>query len=76
MTRVELARHVAKAFGMDDSKIRAATDLEMDSSSKRYPLPPRTCLDVTHTEKVLGRINVGVEEGLEMWKRERSEPIR
>jgi len=75
MTRVELAKHVAKAFGLDQSKVRAATDAEMDANQEKEPLPPHTCLDVTKTEQILGRTNVGVDEGLEMWKRERSEPI-
>ena len=75
MTRVDLARHVAKVFGLDESKVRAATDAEMDPSQETDPLPPHTRLDVTKTEQVLGRTNLGVDEGLEVWKQEMLEPI-
>ena len=75
MNRVELAQHVAKAFGFDASKIRAATEDEMDPSLEKYPLPPKSCLDVAETERILERTNLGIEEGLEMWKKERLETV-
>ena len=76
MNRVELAKYVAKAFGFEQSKIRAATEAEMDPTFEKYPLPPRSCLDVTKTEQILGRTNLGIEERLEVWKKERLEPIK
>ncbi len=39
------------------------------------PLPRRTCLDVTETERRLGRVNIGVAEGLQEWKRQMAEPV-
>lgn len=76
VSRVELARRVAKVFGFKDAKIREAREDEMDPSLERYPLPPRSCLDVTQTERILERTNLGVEAGLEVWKREMAEPVR
>jgi dTDP-4-dehydrorhamnose reductase len=76
MNRVELARFVAKAFEFDTSQIRAARDDEMDPSLEKYPLPPRSCLDVKKTEQILERRNLGIEESLEVWKRERAEKVR
>ena len=78
MSRVELGRQVALAFGLDVSKVRAATAAEMERGLKEAapgPLPRRTCLDVSETERRLGRTNVGVAEGLQAWKREMGEPI-
>ena len=76
MNRVELARHVAKAFDFDTSRIRAATEEEMDPGLEKYPLPPRSCLDVAQTERILQRTNLGIEESLEVWKRERTDTGR
>jgi dTDP-4-dehydrorhamnose reductase len=76
MNRVQLAKHVAKSFGFDDSRIRAATEEEMDPSLEEYPLPPRSCLDVKKTERILERTNLGIEEGLEAWKKEMAEVVK
>lgn len=75
LTRVELGHQVAKVFGLDSSKIRAATEAEMDPNTLSGPLPIRSCLDVTETERRLERTNLGVEEGLQEWKRQMAEPI-
>lgn len=77
VTRVELGRQVALAFGLDASKVRAATAAEMDLETQegRSPLPRRTCLNVTQTERLLGRTNVGLVEGLQRWKKERAEQV-
>ncbi len=75
VTRVEYARHVARAFGFDTSKIRAAHEDEMDPSLEEFPLPLRSSLDVNKTELILERTNLGVDEALEVWKKERMEPV-
>ena len=76
--RVELGRQVAQAFGLNASKVRAATQAEMEHGMKVHapgPLPRRTCLDVADTERLLGRVNVGLAEGLQEWKRQMVEPV-
>lgn len=75
VTRVELGRQVALAFGQDVSKVRAATAEEMDPSILGGPLPRRTCLDVSETERLLGRTNLGLVEGLQVWKQQMAEPV-
>ena len=69
-TRVELGWLVAETFGFDQSRVRAATEAEMDISllqDEPY-LPPRTPLDVSESERRLGRKMMGVKEGLREWK--------
>ena len=65
-----------RLFGLDPSKVRVATEAEMDPSTLSGPLPIRTCLDVTETERILERTNLGVKEGLQEWKRQMAEPIK
>jgi dTDP-4-dehydrorhamnose reductase len=76
-SRVALGRHVARTFGLDESRVRGATQAEMDLSHMegRSPLPLRSCLDVSETERRLGRRNLGIEEGFEKWKRQMAEPV-
>ena len=76
ITRVELGRQVAKAFGLDPSKVRTATEVEMDPGILSSPLPIRTSLDATETERILERTNLGIEEGLQEWKRQVAEPVK
>ena len=78
--RVELGRQVARAFELDVSKVRAATTKEMEEIGRKNgygpPVPLRTCLDVAETERVLGRTNVGLVDGLQRWKQEMAESVR
>ena len=76
-TRVELGRQVAQTFGFDPSRVRAATAAELEEIGRTQgfgpPVPHRTCLDATETERILGRTNAGVAEGLRRWKAEMAE---
>ncbi|MGA2381561.1 MAG: SDR family oxidoreductase [Spirochaetia bacterium] len=75
VTRTELARLVANAFGLDVLRIREAREEEMNAAVLVGPLPERTCLDVRKTENELERRNLPVEEGFEEWKREMTEAV-
>lgn len=75
VTRVELGRLVALAFGLDPAKVRGASESEMDPSTLSGPLPTKTWLDVLQTERLLERRNIPVEEGLQEWKRQMSEKV-
>ncbi len=77
VTRVELGRLVARTFGFDPARVRAATAAELAEIGRTTgfgpPVPYRTCLDVSETERILGRTNIGVAEGLRRWKEENLE---
>jgi len=73
ITRVELAKKVAKIFGFDEGLINASfrdrTDFR-EWVGEDLHLPKETCLDTTGTERKLGRKNLGIEEGLIQFKDE------
>lgn len=75
VSRVDLGKLVARTFGLDESKVRAARPEEMDLRTQegKSPLPRRTHLDVTETERRLDRTNIGANEGLREWKRQMEE---
>lgn len=75
VSRVELGRLVALAFNLDQTKVRAASEAEMDPSTLGGRLPTNTWLDVLQTERLLERRNIPVEEGLQEWKRQMSEKV-
>jgi dTDP-4-dehydrorhamnose reductase len=73
--RLQVAQAVADVFGLDKSKIRQATQEEMDASTLAGKLrPPRDSrLSVTQSEARLGRINLGLSAGLEEYRRQLTE---
>ena len=75
VSRLELARAVADAFELDGSLVRAATDDEMDLSLLEGELSPPldSRLRVAQTEARLGRVNVGLREGLREYRRQLEE---
>jgi dTDP-4-dehydrorhamnose reductase len=70
-SRVELGRIVADTFGFEPSRVREATEAEMQKPGELLPL--YTCLDVSATEAALDRINIPVTEGIAVWKEQLSE---
>jgi len=73
ITRVELARKVAKIFGFDEELISTSFREKIDLTEwvgENLRLPKKTCLDTTETERRLGRKNLGIEEGLIQFKKE------
>lgn len=73
ITRIELARKVAKVFGFDEGLISASFKDRTDFGEwveENLHLPKETCLDTAGTERKLGRKNLGVEEGLIHFKKE------
>jgi dTDP-4-dehydrorhamnose reductase len=72
VSRLELARAVAGAFDFDAALVRAATDDEMDLSRLEGKLfaPPDSRLRVDQSEARLGRVNVGLREGLREYRRQ------
>ncbi len=66
VTRVELGKIVARTFGFDESRVRAARSDEMQRPDEILPI--RSCLDVSTTEHALGRKIVPVETGMAIWK--------
>ena len=73
ITRVELAKKVAKIFGFNEQLIstnfKGRNDLN-DWIGDNLRLPKETCLDVTETEEKLNRKNIGIEDGLTKFKEE------
>lgn len=73
ITRVELAKKVAKIFGFDEQIISTVFRDKNDLNKwigGNLRLPKETCLDVTETEKKLNRKNLGIENGLIKFKKE------
>jgi len=73
ITRVELAKKVAKIFGFDEQLITTAFRDKNDLNEwigSNLRLPKKTCLDTTETEERLNRKNLGIEEGLIKFKKE------
>ncbi len=70
LDRVELGRLVARTFGLDAGRVRAASEAEMNAADAGPPVPLRTCLDTGRTERILERRNLPPEEGLLIWKTE------
>lgn len=73
ITRVELAKKVAKIFGFDEQLITTAFRDKNDLNEwigGNLRLPKKTCLDTTETEERLNRKNLGIEEGLIKFKKE------
>jgi len=73
ITRVELAKKVARIFGFDEQLISTAFRDKNDLNEwigGNLRLPKKTCLDVTETEERLNRKNLGIEEGLIKFKKE------
>jgi len=73
ITRVELAKKVAKIFGFDEQLITTAFKDKNDLNEwigGNLRLPKKTCLDTTETEERLNRKNLGIEEGLIKFKKE------
>ncbi len=68
-----MAKKVAKIFDFDEELIstsfRGKTDLA-EWVEEDLRLPRETCLDTTWTEKRLARKNLGVEEGLDQFRKE------
>lgn len=79
ITRIDLARKVAKVFGFDEGLISTSFHSEADliewnPTGLRWPKEP--CLDTTESQRKLGRKNLGVEEMLIQYKKEIEEVIR
>lgn len=73
ITRIELAKKVAKIFGFDEGLIGVSFKDRADIGEwlgEDLLLPKETCLDTTGTEEKLGRKNLGVDEGLIQFKNE------
>lgn len=73
ITRVELAKKVAKIFGFDEQLVTTAFRDKNDLNEwigGNLRLPKKTCLDTTETEERLNRKNLGIEEGLIKFKKE------
>jgi dTDP-4-dehydrorhamnose reductase len=75
VSRLELGLAAADAFGFDTGLVRAATEEEMDPSVLEGELTPPldSRLRVAQTEARLGRVNVGLREGLREYRRQRQE---
>jgi len=73
ITRVELAKKVARIFGFDEQLISTSFRDKNDLNEwigGNLRLPKETCLDTTETEERLNRKNLGIEEGLIRFKKE------
>jgi dTDP-4-dehydrorhamnose reductase len=72
VSRLELAMAVADAFGYDRTLVRAASAHEMDTSLLAGKLTaPRDCrLLVAASEARLGRFNLGIQVGLQEYRRQ------
>ncbi len=72
MSRLELAEAVADTFGFDRGLVRAATQEEMDVRrlQNRLAAPFDCRLAVAQSEARLGRINLGLREGLESFRQQ------
>jgi len=73
ITRVELAKKVARIFGFDKQLISTSFRDKNDLNEwidDNLRLPKKTCLDTTETEEKLNRKNLGIEEGLIEFKKE------
>lgn len=74
--RLEYTEAVAEAFGYDQNLIRLAEEGETGALTRpdEVRVPPRdTRLSVAKTEERLGRVNMGVRQGLQQYKRELQE---
>ncbi len=71
-SRLELAQAVADVFGYDKELVRPASTPEMDVShlQGRLAAPRDSRLKVTSSEARLGRVNLGLREGLEEYRRQ------
>ena len=76
VTRLELAEAVGEVFDFDKALIQAASEQEMADlgrfEGRRKP-PEDTRLEVAYTEARLGRVNAGVYDGLEQFRRQLTE---
>jgi dTDP-4-dehydrorhamnose reductase len=72
VNRLELAQAVAEVFGYDGRLVRPASTEEMDVLSLHGKLtaPRDSRLKVAHSEAQLGRVNLGLREGLEEYRRQ------
>ena len=73
MTRLEVAEAVGEVFDFDKALIRPASEQEMADLSRfegRRKPPEDTRLEVAYTEARLNRVNAGMYDGLEQFRRQ------
>jgi dTDP-4-dehydrorhamnose reductase len=75
VSRLELAEAAAKVFGFDRGLVRAASREEMDVRhlQNRLAAPFDCRLAVASSEARLGRINLGLREGLDTYRQQRQD---
>lgn len=72
VSRLELAQAVAEVFGYDKELVRPASTAEIDVTRLQGKLaaPRDSRLKVAGSEARLGRVNLGLREGLEEYRRQ------